>query len=76
MSAIYTVTCADSDSGLMAFPTKQEALAFARLGGSERIEVTRMEITKLPARQLLCALFNHEGFARKMEVIATFDNSA
>lgn len=73
---IYMVEDENADGGERAFPTKAEAIEYARGRASDSmsdylIEVRRVEIAKMGIRDLLCSVYNHEGFVRSDTVVHT-----
>lgn len=71
---IYTVSDDDAMEGEIAFPTKAEAIAYAKAvaESGQPTSVTKIRVGKMPVRDMLCAVFNRLGYAAEQDVIARF----
>jgi hypothetical protein len=50
-------------NGVSCFPTLKEALAHRKTCGPGMGAITKMDIAKMPIRELVCRLISNEGFA-------------
>lgn len=72
---VYAVDWHEAPFGSVHAPTLEDARRFAREEaekGGRRAEIRRERVPKVPAREITCALLNHEGYAVESELVETY----
>lgn len=69
MTTIYCVRIKDAMEGEIAFPTLRAARECSRNDDSPPSVILKIKVAKMPIRELLCAVFNREGFAEQQEEV-------